>query len=213
MSVFTEVFRLRQKLVNRFGKRHYMEEYIPEKIIEPAKRIHVNTAWAGLEKIIPDILERFSVQGGRCIEFGVEFGYSTVAFSNYFSQVVGVDTFQGDIHTKDKGDHFAQTRDSLANFPNITLHQSTYQDWIVKDAGEYDLAHVDIIHTYADTFRCGLWAATHSKVTLFHDTESFVDVRNAVIDIAKATGKSVYNYPHCNGLGIIAPVGALRHSG
>ena len=62
---------------------------------------------------------------------------------------------------------------------------------------------VKIVHNYKETFECGLWAAQHSTCTVFHDTESFPEVRRAVIDIAKAAGKKVYNYPYHNGLGII----------
>ena len=73
----------------------------------------------------------------------------------------------------------------------------------MKDDEQYDFAHVDIIHTYEDTYECGLWAVEHSKCCIFHDTESFSEVRKAVRDIAKHTGKTVLNYPYSHGLGII----------
>ena len=38
---------------------------------------------------------------------------------------------------------------------------------------------------------------------LFHDTESYATVRRAVTDIARLTGKSVYNFKESNGLGIL----------
>lgn len=62
---------------------------------------------------------------------------------------------------------------------------------------------MDIIHTYKETYECGLWAVNHSKCCIFHDTESSPEVRKAVYDIAKNTGKKVFNYPHHHGLGII----------
>lgn len=186
------------------AERISIPEYVPEKLYEPERKLEVVSAWKGLELIIPDLMKRFKLEGSRCIEFGVEFGFSAVAFSNYFQQVVGVDTFEGDKHTMHKGDHFEQTRSSLEKYPNIELHKSRYQEWIKEDNTFYELAHVDIIHTYKDTYKCGLWAAEHSKCTLFHDTESFVEVRRAVVDIARKTGKKVYNYPHSHGLGIIA---------
>ncbi len=83
-----------------------METYIPKKFSKPEKMIPVVTAWAGLEEIIEDILDRFDIGRDACIEFGVEFGYSSVVFSNYFKQVTGVDVFIGDEHTDFKGDHF-----------------------------------------------------------------------------------------------------------
>lgn len=165
--------------------------------------ISVDTAWQGLELIIEDILERFDIKRNRCIEFGVEFGYSSVVFSNYFKEVVGVDTFEGDEHTLHKGDHFEQTKQRLSEFPNIELHKSDYRDWIKKDNSMYDFSHVDIVHNYDETYECGLWAVKHSSCTVFHDTESFPAVRKAVIDLAKASGKRVFNYPKSFGLGII----------
>jgi hypothetical protein len=124
-------------------------------------------------------------------------------FSNYFKEITGVDTFEGDKHTTHKGNHYEETKNRLSTYPPIKLYKSDYKDWIVKDNSMYDFAHVDIVHNYKETFECGLWAARHSKCTIFHDTESFKEVRRAVIDIAKTTNKQVYNYPKCYGLGII----------
>lgn len=186
-----------------FGGKTDIPVYKPQKKVKPAKMIQVKTAWTGLELIIEDILDRFQVERNRCIEFGVEFGYSSVVFSNYFKEVIGVDTFEGDEHTDHKGDHFEQTKARLSPFQNIQLHKSDYRDWIIKDDSQYDFAHVDIVHNYAETYECGLWAVNHTACTIFHDTESFPEVRKAVIDLAKATGKRVFNYPGCYGLGII----------
>lgn len=62
---------------------------------------------------------------------------------------------------------------------------------------------VDIVHTYIDTFACGLWSANHSRCTIFHDTESFPAVMRAVKDISRETGKKLYNFRESHGLGII----------
>ncbi|MFK7750241.1 MAG: class I SAM-dependent methyltransferase [Kordia sp.] len=195
---------LRSKLKKyRLHKRLPIETYEPIKKTKPEKIKEMVTAWAGLELIIEDILERFDIGRDSCIEFGVEFGYSSVVFSNYFKEVKGVDIFIGDEHTDHKGDHYEKTKASLAAYKNIELIKSDYRDWIKKDDKKYNFSHVDIVHNYKETFECGLWAAQHSECTIFHDTESFPEVRRAVIDIAKAAGKNVYNYPHCNGLGIV----------
>lgn len=180
-----------------------IETYIPSKKTKPEKMLEVVTAWEGLELIIEDILDRFNIGRENCIEFGVEFGYSSVVFSNYFKKVNGIDIFIGDEHTDYKGDHYEKTKASLAEYSNIELFKSDYKDWIKKDKTMYDFSHVDIVHNYKETYECGLWAAQHSNCTVFHDTESFPEVRRAVIDIAKATNKKVYNYPYHNGLGII----------
>ena len=177
--------------------------YKPKKFSQPENLIDIVSAWKGLEMIVEDIIEQFGLDRKRCIEFGVEFGYSTVAFSNYFEEVLGIDTFEGDEHTVHKGGHYEETKQRLAPFENIVLKKSDYKDWIVKDNSRYNLAHVDIVHNYKETFECGLWAAQHSDCTIFHDTESFPEVRRAVIDIAKATGQKSYNYPEHYGLGIL----------
>jgi hypothetical protein len=181
-----------------------MNLYVPRRLIRPQRNQNCVSAWKGNELILADLIERFQIPRNRCIEFGVEFGFSTVAFSDYFREVIGVDTFVGDLHTNHQGDHYASTAGSLARYPNIKLVQADYRDYI-REAGDehFDLAHVDIVHTYDHTFACGKWCAERSRCTLFHDTELFPDVRRAVIDIAAATGKTFYNYPLNYGLGIL----------
>ncbi|WP_025763984.1 class I SAM-dependent methyltransferase [Dyadobacter tibetensis] len=185
------------------NKRYPLIPYQPANKSTPDKMIHVISAWVGLESIIEDILIHFNVERNSCIEFGVEFGYSAVVFSNYFKSVKGVDIFVGDEHTVHKGDHYEMTKESLSEFENITLFKSDYRDWIKQDQGQYDFAHVDIVHNYKETYECGLWAVKHSTCCIFHDTESFPEVKKAVHDIAQATGKKAYNYPYHYGLGII----------
>jgi methyltransferase family protein len=181
----------------------------PMKIYEPVKKsipeniIQVNSAWKGLELIIEDILDRFEIGRDKCIEFGTEYCYSTVVLSSYFKKVSGIDLFTGDQHSGHKLDHYSETLSSVAKFKNIELIKSDYRDYIKRDNEQYDFAHVDIIHSYEETYECGLWAVEHSKCCIFHDTESFPAVRKAVYNIAKQTGKEIYNYPYHHGLGII----------
>ena len=183
--------------------KYPLVRYQAKSLQKPQKLLEVKSAWGGLELIIEDILIQHKIPRNSCIEFGVEFGFSSVVFSNYFQEVTGVDLFIGDEHTEHKGDHFEQTKSRLKAFENIKLFKADYRDWIAKDQKQYDFAHVDIVHTYQDTFDCGLWAATHAKCTVFHDTESFPEVRRAVFDIAKVLNKKAFNYPKHHGLGII----------
>ncbi|NJM26393.1 MAG: class I SAM-dependent methyltransferase [Bacteroidia bacterium] len=141
-------------------------------------------AWVGLEKIILDIIEFSSIKTERALEFGVEFGYSSAVLANYFKQVRGVDIFTGDDHAGHFGDIYELTRSNLRDFDNIELIRSDYRDFIRSHDERYDFIHVDIIHTYDDTYACGLWSAQHSDCTIFHDTQSFPDVKRAVADIA-----------------------------
>jgi Methyltransferase domain len=189
--------------------------YVPQHRKLPARVLEPATAWKGIESVLADLIQRFSIPTHRCLEFGVEYGYSTAALSCFSDSVMGVDTFTGDKHTENKSDIFQDTRQRLAEFKNIELMRSDYRDWIGTDNGFYDLIHVDIVHTYSDTFRCGLWSARHASCILFHDTLSFPAVRRAVIDIARETGKVFYRFPGSCGLGILIEraTGVTLHPG
>jgi hypothetical protein len=190
---------LRGLVSARIPELPYVPEHreLPERLLEPA------TAWKGIESVLGDLIRRFRIGTKRCLEFGVEYGYSTAALSSFFDSVTGVDTFMGDKHTLNKSDIFESTSRRLAKFKNIELVRSDYRDWIVQDSSKYDLIHVDIVHTYKDTFRCGLWSTRHAPCVLFHDTLSFPAVRRAVIDIARETGREFYNFRESYGLGIL----------
>ncbi len=176
--------------------------YVPKSRQPPPRVLPVDSAWKGIESVLSDLIARFDIGTKRCLEFGVEHGYSTAALSCFFDSVTGVDTFQGDKHTFYR-DLYSETSEALSSFDNIQLVRSDYRDWIAKDNGSYDLIHVDIVHTYTDTFACGLWSATHSKCVLFHDTESFPAVKRAVLDIARESHKTFYNFKESYGLGIL----------
>jgi hypothetical protein len=170
------------------------------------------SAWKGLESVLPALLTRFHVGCDRALEFGVEYGYSTAALAQLFQSVLGIDTFVGDQHsdlqlgggqTLVRSDFYAYTQKNLERWPNIQLVQTDYQTWTKTDDSRYDLIHVDIVHTFEDTFACGRWAVDHAPVVIFHDTESFSEVKHVVAAIAEETGRQFYNYPYCYGLGIL----------
>ena len=184
----------------RFGEI----EYQPSKLVTPKKLIQSpSQAWVGLEKVILDIIEFSKIETNVALEFGVEFGYSTAVLANYFTKVIGVDIFTGDSHAGHHGDIYDLTKSKLVDFDNIELIKADYRDYIANESRRFDMIHVDIIHTYEDTYACGLWAAEHAKCVIFHDTQSFSDVKKAVAAIARETGKKFYNYRKHNGLGII----------
>jgi Methyltransferase domain len=177
--------------------------FIPSHLHSPARILRVDSAWKGIESILSDLIDRFQIGTNCCLEFGVEFGYSTAALSAFFNTVIGVDTFAGDKHTANKRDVYDETVSRLSLFENVRLIRSDYRDWIKQDRSSYDLIHVDIVHTYSDTFACGLWSAAHSRCVIFHDTESFATVRRAVMEISRLTGKRFYNFKGSHGLGIL----------
>ena len=189
--------------IRKVFTKNYIPLYKPAKLIKPEKLPDVISAWKGLELIIEDILDGFDLERISCIEFGVGFGFSIASFSNYFEKVTGVDTFDDKSLAGKKEGYYQETQTILAEYPNIELFKSDYKHWIKKDQSRYNFAHIDIGHNYKETFECGLWAALHSDCTVFHDTESLVEVRQAAIDIALETGQSLYNYPLLNGLGIL----------
>lgn len=176
--------------------------FIPEAKTKFEFIVSTFSAWQGLEEIIPAILKQFNIPKNTCLEFGVEHGYSTAIFAQLFGQVTGVDTFEGDVHA-DYKDSFQLARENLKSFQNVTLVKKSYQEFIKHHDRQYDLCHVDIIHTFKDTYACGDWAARHCKCVLFHDTMSFPQVRRAVFALAKKHGKKFYNYSLHYGLGIL----------
>ncbi len=177
--------------------------YVPERRQPPARMLQVESSWKGIESVLADLICRFQLGTNRSLEFGVDTGYSTAVLSSFFASVIGVDTFTGDKHSVKHENIYLDTVKRLSPFENVRLVQSDYRDWIKQDTNSYDLIHVDIVHTYADTYACGLWSALHSQSTIFHDTESFPSVKRAVMEISRQTGKTLYNFKESFGLGIL----------
>jgi hypothetical protein len=192
---------------NKIIKNEFMNikeiEYIPQYIENPILATQELSAWGDIPTILYDIIKRFDVKGDKAIEFGVEWGYSTSALSNYFNEVVGVDIFTGDEHAGFKGDIFEKTKMYLSEFKNIKLVKSSYEDYILENNDYYNFSHVDIVHTYEDTYKCGEWCINHSDVVIFHDTESFEDVKRACVDLAIKYNLNFFNYKGSYGLGIL----------
>jgi hypothetical protein len=192
---------------NKIIKTKFMNnkemEFVPQSRSTPKLATQEPSAWGDIPSILEDIIKRFNIKCDKAIEFGVEWGYSTSALSNYFSDVIGVDTFEGDEHAGFKGDIFEKTKGYLSEFTNIKLVKSSYQDYVVDNNDSFNLAHVDIIHTYEETFKCGEWCVNHSDVVIFHDTESFPEVKRACGDLAIKYNLDFHNYMGSNGLGIL----------
>lgn len=177
--------------------------YIPVRIEEPP-RLEVPTGWNPCETIIADIIERFKVTPDFMLEFGVEYGFSTSVFAHYFGAVIGVDHFKGDEHSGGK-DLSGETVERLRAYRNVAVERFDYREWI-SNAGDIqaDMIHIDIVHTFIDTYRLGRWAVDHSDVVLFHDTISFPAVMQAVKLISAETCVAFYNHDNINGLGILS---------
>lgn len=186
-----------------------MIAYEPQSLAVPMRVLPEEgfvTGWRGLERILGDIVGRFCRGRHTALEFGVEYGYSTVALSNYFAHVIGVDHFKGDAHaglTPEGVDRYQDTKQRLAQYKNIVLIQSDAEEYCRLHACNYDLVHVDALHDFETTYKLGSWAAHNSPCVLFHDTIWFPDVAPAVERIAKEQKRTAYNYNDCNGLAIL----------
>jgi len=186
-----------------------MIDYIVRNPGNPQRLIDVPTAWREVVPCIEDILDRFEVKRRWCLEFGVDYGYSTAVLANHFHKVVGVDTFAGDAHAGFRENLYAQTSGALAQFTNVKLIRSDYRDFIdilnlfAPDVF-FDCAHVDIFHEFEPTYQCGMWAVAHSDVTIFHDTRSFPEVMRACEQIAQDANVNFYEWNVQHGVGILS---------
>jgi len=165
--------------------------------------VDMPSAWGDIPTILTGIINGFGIEKNLALEFGVEYGYSTSALAHFFKKVIGVDSFKGDNFVRES--HYEQTKNLLSKWSNVELIPKSYQEYTKDvDNSRYDLIHVDIIHTYQDTYDCGEWSINHSDVVLFHDTESHPEVYKACEDLANKYQLNFYNYPHSYGLGILS---------
>jgi len=178
-----------------------MTLYEPKFWVDFPNLPQVPTSWRGLEKILPDIITRFSLKTDLAVEFGVWHGFSTAALACNFARVIGVEPFTGDrLPGTEDVPMIETTRKTLAPWPNVELVESGFFEYACPDA---DLIHTDIVHTYPMTFACGVLALKHTRCGIFHDTESFPEVKAALADLAQISGFTFYNYPYHEGLGIL----------
>lgn len=180
--------------------------YQPSFLDENNKPISLVSAWVGLEKIIKPIVKDFNLNTNSALEIGVDYGYSLSALSNVFEEVVGVDTFCGDVHAGTRDE--SQYQIVLKNFSevnNVQLIKSSYQEYFesLDKQKHFDLIHVDIVHTFQETYDCGKLSLEHSNCVIFHDTESFSDVNKACGQLSVDFECEFFNYPYSHGLGIL----------
>lgn len=178
-------------------------QYTPKRYVEFPHLPKVPTSWNGLERILPDLIERSGIKNDLAIEFGVWHGYSTAALAENFKVVIGVDIFEGDLLPGTSAPMIETSRQTLALWPNITLVKSRFQDYLRRCPVVPDFIHIDILHTYEDTFACGCLSLAICDLVIFHDTESFPEVKRACSDLAQVFGLKFRNYYECFGLGIL----------
>ena len=178
-------------------------ELKPEKFPHDTS-IGLPSAWKGLENYIIPLIKELKVDISIALEFGVDYGYSTNVLSKVFDRVIGVDAFIGDKfigHGQDE--KFHQTVLETFKDSNVEIIKSDYRDFIKEETGRFGLIHVDINHTYQDTFKCVDWCLKHSDVVIAHDTESFHEVKRALNDAKDKHKVNFYNIEPHNGLGVL----------
>lgn len=177
--------------------------YLPRYYKVPKRLADVPSAWGPNESLLMDLIERFQIPTHTALEFGVDYGYSVSALANFFEVVIGVDHFHSDSQTGYRENLYEQTSNALKDFQNVQLIQQDFQQYIAENDKHYDLIHIDIFHDYFTTCKAARWAVDHANIILFHDTESYPEVKRAVSTIADEARVTFYNYPvHC-GLGIL----------
>jgi len=179
--------------------------YVPSDFDYTIEPLPVPSAWVGLEKIIRPMLTDFDIKPNKAIEFGVDWGYSLSALAQIFQDVIGVDHFQGDQFTGHAA-QYDKVVNWISEWPNVKIYQESFEQFFDNpdNVGKrWDFCHIDIVHTYEATFACGMSAVKRCDCVIFHDTESFPDVKKACVDIAQQMNLDFYNYPHNYGLGIL----------
>lgn len=168
-------------------------------------KLDVSSAWKGLENYLPSIIRELNITPKKALEFGVDHGYSTHIFSQLFEQVTGVDSFVGDEHIiHEQGEDFLNAVKSRFRDTNVTIVQSSFEDFTLTNNDYYDLIHVDIVHLYEPTFNCAKWSLEHSSVVLLHDTVSFPEINRVCEDLSRSTENvNYYNITQHFGLGIL----------
>jgi len=185
-----------------------MKNWYPKKLdlqVKLTNRSDCNegSAWGQIAYAIKDLISDFNVKTERAVEFGCEFGYSTSVLANYFDDVVAYDLFTGDKHAGFRDNFKEITSEALRDFKNITLIQMNCLDAEIA-WGQYDFAHIDIVHDYEPTYKAGdMLLKRDVPVVVFHDTLSFPDVHKAVCDLGQKHDCDVFNYPYSHGLGIL----------
>lgn len=199
-----------------------VREYVPGRLHEgyglPLPR--VPTSWQGIERVLPDVIERFQVDTQCAVEFGVWHTYSTAALANNFDRVYGVEPFVGDRLAGTETVPMIETsrRTLLPWGGKVTLIESGYREFLGQEVPVpkpvVGLVHIDVVHSFEMTLDCGY--LTHKvlnpKVIAFHDTRSpsgdgtvFEPVTAAVKRLAQLTGRTFWECTGVNphGLGIL----------
>lgn len=188
---------------------------LPGALFESPQRL-VRPDWAGHLPFLAYLLG--AGRPKRYVELGVFHGDS-YCYACQMSvslgletQCVGIDSWEGDIHTGDYGDEvYSDLREHhdprYAGFSS--LRRSLFEDQVDSfDDASIDLLHIDGEHTYeavSADFRTWLPKVAPGGVILFHDTDVVDTDGFGVWKLWKELSSEwpTFRFHHCNGLGVL----------
>lgn len=177
-----------------------IKKYKPA-IIESIPLVDEGSLWQNISTILKDIIVRFNLKTDLALEFGTYWGCSASALAHYWKKVITVDPFMGNEESA-RYEMYYKVMKSLKHLP-VSVIIGGYEEYIKNDLYDrYDIVHIDIIHSYEDTYASGEWAVQHSDCVIFHDT-GIPRVRSAVRDIAEKFDMDFYNFEEGCWLGIL----------
>lgn len=165
---------------------------------------NLRSAWKGHSNFAIWLVTK--LRPGVVVDLGVDFGFSTVCFAlPGIGQVVGVDSFEGDIHAG-KRDTFAEVQNTISQLElsNVTLIKGHFEEVARTWDREIGILHIDGTHTYAAVKRdFEAWSnfVVPSGVVLLHDTCVPEFGVRRLFDEVKLPKT---NFAHSHGLGVIS---------
>jgi GT2 family glycosyltransferase len=155
----------------------------------------------------------------RIVELGTYYGCSYFAFAQAIkdkdlsTELVGVDTWEGESHTGRYGEEVFNTfLDLKEGFKNVKHIRSTFDNAIgsFKD-GSIDVLMIDGLHTYEAVkhdFENWLPKLRENGIILMHDTNVYDENKDfGVHKYFKELEYPKYNFNNRYGLGVVAPKG------
>ncbi len=199
--------------------RYWEPTFLADKVCE----MNPVWPWGGHRRFAYD-LARW-MRPTRIAELGVHWGTSFFTFAQAMkdgrmkdSELIGVDTFEGEDHAGKYGPEVLDTVRGIVKkyFPKqqITLHQMFFADALkLVDDESIDLLHIDGLHTFEavkDDFETWLPKLASDGIVLFHDVAP--DTGYGSTDYWNRISKEYpgFAFEHSWGLGVLFPKGDAR---
>lgn len=142
------------------------------------------------------------------VDLGVDYGYSTFSFAvPNIGTVYAIDLFEGDKHTGIRNTYEEFTGnvkwlEEKHNISNIVVEKGLFNEIEKQWTQKIDILHIDGLHTYdavKNDFETWEKYLTKDSVVLFHDIESFPEVKKFWSELSGHK----YEFKHSAGLGVL----------